>query len=253
LIALVVLWRQRAQLSIAVPQPSYYGVGLLLLAAAMHLTGSYFYSPWLETISLVPAIAGICWALGGWSVFRAALPAIAFMLFMIPLPDRLDVAFGQSLRRIATVAGANVLQTLGFFAQAEGNVIVLSDYELGIVHACNGLRMLMTFLATSTAVAILVQRSMIQRLIIVLSSIPLAILCNVIRIASTGIMHETAGHEVANFVYHDLAGWLMPVLALAFLGIELWILDRSFILETPGGHMAIRAGITRLAKAAGQA
>jgi exosortase/archaeosortase family protein len=85
------------------------------------------------------------------------------------------------------------------------------------------------FIATSTAVAMLIRRSPLQRSLIVLSAVPIALLCNIIRITATGMAHETVGHEAANLIYHDLAGWLMAPLALVFLGAELLILRRLFV------------------------
>jgi hypothetical protein len=41
----------------------------------------------------------------------------------------------------------------------------------------------------------------------------------------TGILHKTVGSAVADLVFHDLAGWLMIVLALGLLGIELRVLS----------------------------
>src|SRR5262249_3698861 len=163
-----------------------------------------YYSPWLEQVSLLPALAGLVLAAWGRPALAAAWPALAFLFFMVPLPGRLDKALAGPLQRVATLASPNVLQTLGFFAQSEGNVILLSDYELGVVEACSGLRMLTVFLATSAAVALLTPRSVRQRVIIVLSAVPIALLCNVIRITATGVVHETVGHEVANLVYHHL-------------------------------------------------
>ena len=172
-------------------------------------------------------------AVWGWSTLRVAWPALAFLLFMVPLPGRLDKALAGPLQRVATLASVNVLQTFGLFAQAEGNVILLSDYELGIVEACSGLRMLIVFLATSAAVAMMMRRSPLQRVLVVLSAVPIALLCNVIRITATGVAHETVGHSAANLVYHDLAGWLMIPLALAFLAIELALLRRLFVPTDP--------------------
>jgi exosortase len=252
LFTLFLLWQGRAEWSSLVPRPSWWAVPLLMLAAAMRLTGAYYYSPWLEQVSLLPALAGACLGLGGWGALRLAGPAVAFLLFMIPLPGRLDTALAGPLQHISTLASTNALQTLGFFAQSEGNVIILSDYELGIVEACSGLRMLMTFLAASTAVAILLRRSLLQRVLIVASAVPIGLVCNVLRITTTGIMHETAGHEIANRVYHDVGGWLMPLLALGFLGVELLIFRRLFIRveadQSPGASLA-----PRLARAAGRA
>jgi exosortase len=258
LFALYLLWLRRDAFVALTPRPSWHGVLPLALALGMLVAGGYIYSPWLTQASLLVALAGLCLALGGWGVLRAAAPALAFLAFMVPLPGRLDKALAGPLQEVATVASTNALQTLGFFAQSEGNVILLSDYELGIVGACSGLRMLMVFVATSTAVAILLERSMLQRLLIVASSVPIALVCNVLRITTTGIMHEAAGHEVANRVYHGIAGWLMPFLALGFLGLELLVFRRLFLpvapppdakdalrpyLTSPGANGAVRPSL----------
>jgi exosortase len=236
LVSLVLLWQSRSAWAGFVARPTWFAVPVLLMALAMRLVGAYYYSPWLEQISLLPALAAVCLALGGWTALRLTAPAIAFLVFMLPLPGRLDKALAGPLQQLATLVSTNILQTLGFFAQAEGNVIVLKDYDLGIVEACSGLRMLMTFIAAATAVAILLPRSPVQRAIIVASAVPIALLCNIIRIVVTGVLHETVGHEAANFVYHDVAGWLMSPLALVFLGLELLLLRHLFL---PVGDAAL--------------
>jgi exosortase len=230
LFAALLLWQRRERLRAAPRRPSWMGVPLLVAAGAMRLAGGYYYSPWLEQVSLLPAVAGLVVTAGGRAPLAAVWPALAFLLFMVPLPGRLDKALAAPLQRVATLASTNAIQTLGFFAHSEGNVIVLGDdYELGIVEACSGLRMLTVFLATAVAVAATARRSLRQRVIIVLSAVPVALLCNVIRITATGVLHETAGHEAADLVYHNLAGWLMAPLALVFLGAELLVLGRLFV------------------------
>ena len=70
---------------------------------------------------------------------------------MLPLPGRFPEMLASTLQSLATLASTNVLQTLGFPAQSEGNVIILSQVELGVVEACSGIRMLVVFCAISTA------------------------------------------------------------------------------------------------------
>jgi exosortase len=223
------VWRRRKELAGRAGRPSWWALPFFAVAACSLLAGAYVFSSWAEQISILPALAGIVVAVWGWRALKLCSPALAFLLFMVPLPGRVDGMLVAPLQRVATLASANALQTFGFFAQPEGNVIVLPDYELGIVEACSGLRMLVVFLATSVAVAMLVRRSALQRTLIVLSSVPIALLCNVIRITATGMAHETVGHAAANLIYHDLAGWLMAPLALASLGIELALLRRLFV------------------------
>jgi exosortase len=150
---------------------------------------------------------------------------------MVPLPYSLEQALREPLRRIGTHAGTYVLQTLGFAAISEGNVIVIEDTRVGVEEACSGLRMLMIFFALSTAVALLSKRVLWERVLIVLSAVPIALVANITRISATAILHRTAGPEIANMVFHDLAGWLMMPVALLLLWLELWILGTLFLPE----------------------
>ena len=224
--ALGLLWLRRGAIDAANFKPSWWAVPFLLTAAALRLLGAYFYFAWFDQLSLLPAVAGVAVAVGGKSAWRWSWPAIVFLVFMIPLPGRLSDALAGPLQRFATQVCANILQTMGFSAQPEGNVIVLSEVDLGVVEACSGLRMLMVFIAVSAAVAAVAERSTLQRFLILLSSIPVALLCNVIRITATGVLHETVSHEIADVAYHDVLGWFMIPMALVLLWVEVWLLGR---------------------------
>ena len=68
---------------------------------------------------------------------------------------------------MATLAATYALQTLGYPAVAEGNVIVvIDDLRMGVEDACNGLGMLDGVLrALSTAVALVIQRPLYEKII----------------------------------------------------------------------------------------
>ena len=83
--------------------------------------------------------------------------------------------------------------------------------------------------ALSTGMALLVRRPWLDRLLIVASAIPIALIANVIRITVTGLLHEYASSETANAFFHDLAGWFMMPLALAMLWLGLWIFDHLLV------------------------
>jgi exosortase len=196
-------------------------LALLLVAVALHQAGTLFFLDWLSEFSFLPAVAGLTCCLGGRPLLRAALLPIAFLGFMLPLPHRLEVALGLPLQNLATLASTYLLQMFGLTAAAEGNVIALSEGSIGVVEACSGLGMLVTFFALATAVAIVVERPRLDKLIIVASAVPVALIANVIRITATGVLFETLGSRVAMAVYHDWAGLLMVPLALGLLWLEL--------------------------------
>jgi exosortase len=227
------LWTRRAQLAAADFRPRWWGVGIVLIAAAMRMTSHFLYQPWLDTGSLLLSLVGIAAAAGGRRALVWAGPAILFLGFMLPLPYRVQTALGGTLQRIATIISTYAIQTFGVPAVSEGNVILLTDTKLGVVEACNGLSMLITFFALSTAVAIVAKRSVLEKVVIVLSALPIAVLANVARITVTGILFEAAQGDLARAVFHDLAGWLMMPLALAMLFVELIVLGRSVEIANP--------------------
>jgi exosortase len=152
------------------------------------------------------------------------------------------------LQRLATVVSTFLLQTLGLPAVAEGNRILMNEQDINIVEACSGLRMLVVFFALSAGMALLVNRRMLDRMILLGSAIPIALIANVIRITVTGFLLENVSGETAHWFFHDLAGWFMMPLALALLGLEIWILNKLFLEPSHDGPMAVQMARTQLTR-----
>jgi len=205
------------------------GLAFFLMGTLLRTTAAYIYVDWLDAFSLLFYLAGLTALLGGKKAMVWAWPALAFLVFMIPLPYRLETALSLPLQRLATQASTYALQTIGLPALSEGNVIQLQDVRLGILEACNGLGMLVSFVALYAGVTMIIDRPILDKIIIVLSAIPLGLVANIVRITTTGILHETVGSAVADFVFHDLAGWFMMPLALVLLWVELKMLGRLLV------------------------
>jgi exosortase/archaeosortase family protein len=91
--------------------------------------------------------------------------------------------------------------------------------------------MLTIFIALAVAMVFLVERPWWDKLIILLSAIPIALLVNIIRIDLTGLAYLWVGQdsEVVKLLAHDWAGYIMMPMALGFLWIELQILEHLTI------------------------
>jgi exosortase len=229
LFSLALLWLRRDRLQSVQQQYNWWGVALLTGGALLHFAGAYVYLDWLEATALIPFLAGVCVLLGGWSALRWAWPALAFLMFMMPLPHRVETALGLPLRRIATISSTYALQTLGVPSLAEGNTIWLQSGPIDVVEACSGLSMLMIFFALATAVAVVIRRPLLDRLALVASAVPIAIAANVVRISATGVVQVLISRDLALRLFHDWAGWLMMPLALALLWGELWLLSHLLV------------------------
>src|SRR5262249_25118999 len=82
---------------------------------------------------------------------------------------------------------------------------------------------------------LVVKRPLWEKAVIIASSVPIALVVNLLRITATGLMYEVAGEEWAHAVFHDLAGWLMMPVALALLGLELLVLKDLFLEAAAAG------------------
>jgi exosortase len=231
LFAAVLVWLRRDELRSDECQPSWWGALFLLVGVAVRLAGTVLYNAWLEGISLLPVLWGVTLLLAGWRGLACTWYAVAFLVFMIPLPYRVETGLSHPLQRLATLSSTYLLQTLGFPAFAEGNVIVLNEERIGIIEACNGLGMLMLFFALAVAMAILSDRPLIDRLLLVVAAVPIAVLANTIRISATAIVSDTISRELADKIFHDLGGWLMMPLALGMLWGFLKLFDLIIITD----------------------
>jgi exosortase len=229
----VLLWLRRRELAAGPREVSWWGLPLLLTGAALRFAGTYYYIEWLEAVSLLPVLGGACLLLGGRPVFRWAWRAIGFLFFMVPLPYRVETGLARPLQRIATTAATYALQTLGQPALSEGNVIIVNDARIGVIEACNGLGMLLVFFALTTGLVMLIRRNWFDKLLLLVSTAPIAVFVNVLRITLTGLLYEIAGSRWADLVFHELAGWLMMPLALGLLCLELHLLSRLLVERVP--------------------
>jgi exosortase len=235
----VALLRLRWTLEVAArSRPSTWGLLFIALGAAVQLLGGYFRLNSVEGFAFLPYLAGTTLMLGGWPIMKWAWPAIAFLIFMIPLPWRLEKALGPPLQYLATLASTFTLQTLGLMAFSEGNVIQLNENKIGVVEACSGLSMLITFIALSTGMAMVVKRPLLDKIVLVMSAIPVALVANISRITLTGVLYETVGGDVADHFYHDIAGWVMIPFALVLYWGVIWIFSH-ILLEVEQGRVVI--------------
>lgn len=231
LFTLALLWMRRQPVTDATPTARWCGLGVLGLGLAMLMAGSHFNYQYVSALSFLPSLVGIVLMTTGFPTLRWAGPAIAFLIFMYPLPGFLHLRLLAPLQRLATLASTYALQTVGIEAYSDGNTIHIDEIALGVIDQCSGLRMLTIFLALAVAITLVRTGPWWEQLIIVSSAIPIALIVNITRITVTGILHLTVGTQVADAVFHDFAGWVMMPMALGLLYLEIYVLSQLFVEE----------------------
>jgi exosortase len=236
-IALWILWRRRDRWPGLAPR--WWGWAAVLLVLGARAWCFERNELWLETATLLPLLAALALAFGGGPLLRFVAPGLAFLGFWLPLPPSLNQTLAGPLQRLATLGSTAVLQALGLPVLAEGNVILIQAYRLEVERACNGLSMLLSFVTLITAVVLLVARPLWERLVLLASAVPIALITNILRIVVTALCYARFGREavVAGRTVeawsHDAAGWAMPLIGLVLVGLELAVLSWLVREEAP--------------------
>jgi exosortase len=233
-VALFLLWSQRNRLAECPWSPCWAGgVALLLSAQAasiyQFLAGGH---PSIERYLMILALTGLILAVAGWQVLRRIIWILLFLLLMVPLPGRIHNLIGGPLQGMATGGAVFILEAFGATVSRQGNVIVLNDtIPMAVAEACSGLRMLTAFVIVAATLALISKRSRLKKTIVLLSSIPVAVICNILRLCMTAVLFMWVSAEVGQKFFHDFAGLAMMPVAALFLFAELWLLDKLIVPE----------------------
>ncbi len=225
-LAVYILWSRRQTITQCRIKPSVIGILILLVAQALRLFGLLFLYQTAERLSIALSIAALVIILFGWQLFKKVATILLFLCLMLPWPNRLHAAVSLPLQRWSTSSAVFCLELIGYKILQEGNVIHIGHSTVAIAEACNGLRMITAFFVISGLVALLVNRAWWEKLIVLASSLPIALLCNTIRLTITAIFFTVLEGEYWEKIFHDFGGYAMMPLALAAVVAELWLLAK---------------------------
>lgn len=227
--ALLFLWARRSTRPPLSPDARWLGLIVVLGALAFRVAGARMFLPAFDAWSIMPWLAGVSLWVGGKRFFIWCLPAILFLFFMVPLPYRAEHALNVPLRNAAASSGTFLLQCLGQPAVQEGTLIVLEDEEFEVAKECSGLRMLMGVCALAFAYVVLSRGPYWQKVLILLSALPVAVAANVLRVTATALFCHFVDSDGIRDIIHDSAGWVTFAIAAGLFSLVLWCLGRMFI------------------------
>lgn len=125
---------------------------------------------------------------------------------MVPIPSEVYTLLTSPLQRFTTASSAQILNLFHIPVLREGNLIHLPNYSMQVVVACSGLRSLIAIVALALLMGYLLFRSNIERALLLLLSIPVAVLGNILRITITGFMVYQVSPSMAEGFSHTVAG-----------------------------------------------
>jgi exosortase D (VPLPA-CTERM-specific) len=209
ILSAVLIWRQREQLRRLPFTGSWLGFGLIALGFALRLVGEFTTMQTIEHYAFLLVIYGLVLALTGPVIFRRLWMPLLILVFAIPLPSFFNNALSLQLQLLSSALGVWVIRAAGISVLLEGNVIDLGNYQLEVAEACSGLRYLLPLMTLAFIVAYVFRGPMWKRIAIFLSSIPITVLMNSLRIGFIGVTVEHWGSGMAEGALHDFEGWIV--------------------------------------------
>jgi len=208
--------------------PSWWGILPLCLSTLALTVGRLGGELMAMRVSFVLALIGLVLLLFGVDTFRKLAFPLLFLFLMIPLPASLLNVVAFPLQLFAADRAVEMLYLMHIPALREGNIIHLPETTLFDEQACSGLRSLMALVTLGVIFAYFFRKRLAERIILVLSTIPIAVIVNAFRVMLTGALTYKFGEQMAVGFLHEFQGLITFSLAFLVLLMEAKILGALF-------------------------
>jgi exosortase len=227
-----VIWITRQYWQVIPPQPDDKGLFVILGAMCMLVGGSIAAVLFVSRLSMLVLLFGIVLYLAGREMVRAMAFPLGFLFLMIPPPDIIYNQITFPLQLWASRVAFTFLQWVHVPVLLEGNILLLPNYSLEVAEACSGIRSLLSLIALALAYGYIAEKRGWLRVLLVVITIPVAILSNSLRVFGTGLATYLIGPEWANGFLHEMSGLVLFLLAAGFIVLAhkmiTWFLRGSY-------------------------
>ncbi len=222
-------------------RPCIWGALLVLAAFVFRVWAQVTMFGYPGDVTFVLVALGLVLWLLGWEMFKVVWVSAAYLWLMIPWPDRIYGALALPAQRMAAVFAERFLLLVGIWVERAGNVLDLgAPGPITVAEACSGLRLLLAFVALGVLMAFIEKRAAWQRLLIVVSSVPIAVFCNFVRVTLMAVSSHTFYHEAVRVAdgeptWSSFFPRVVEWTSTAWIGVALIGLGVFFVIF-PGGR-----------------
>lgn len=213
------------------------GVIVALLAVSLGLIGRLSGIADLVQYGFLAVVAALVITTFGFRPALALWAPLVYLVFMVPLPQILYLKLSTGMQLLSSELGVQLIRSMQVPVFLEGNVIDLGTYKLQVAEACSGLRYLFPLMSFGFLFAVIYRGPTWHKLTLFLSTIPITILMNSIRIGVTGVLVHRYGIAQAEGFLHFFEGWVIFIACVLLLFAEALVLMRLVGLRQPLADM----------------
>jgi exosortase D (VPLPA-CTERM-specific) len=226
-ISAFLVWQQKDRLECLPFAGSVWGILVLLLGGVLLALGQLATIYIVVQYAFLVTIYGLLLSFLGRRPFRLIIVPLCLLILMIPLPPFVTNDLSLKLQLLSSQLGVSFMRLFGISVFLQGNVIDLGGYRLEVADACSGLRYLFPLMTLGFVIAYLYKGAFWKRATLFLSTIPLTVLMNSLRVGIIGITVDRWGIGMAQGFLHEFQGWMMFMVCTALLFAEMLLLNRA--------------------------
>jgi exosortase len=211
-----IIWQRRDQILQTPLKPNWIGYVLMVWGFCQLIVGTLGADFFMMRTAFLISLLGVILATCGFPVVKVLAFPLFLLLFMIRIPLFIYSQITFPLQLFASGVAEFVLDALGIAVYRQGNVLELANQKLNVVEACSGIRSLLSLGFLSLVYGCFFEKKTWIRVVLFLSTIPIAIAANAMRVSITGIISEYK-QEFARGFYHSFEGWVIFIVALVCL------------------------------------
>jgi exosortase D (VPLPA-CTERM-specific) len=198
---------------------AWLGVAITVFAGMAVMVGELSAIWTIVQYGMLLLCLGLAWTMIGHQIKKILVPFLHLFL-VIPLPYMFDVMLSGKMQLVSSNLGVMMSRLMGMSVYQEGNVIDLGVYKLQVVEACSGLNYMYPLMTIGLMMGYMYKAPFFARALLFLSSIPISIVMNSLRIAMVALLVNHSGIEAAEGFMHYFEGWVIFIICIAMLLLE---------------------------------
>ncbi len=232
LVSMYLIYLKKAEISRLARNSTPLGLVILILSLLIHLLGVLSDTNFVSAFAMVFFLLGCSLYLMGIKSTRLILFPLFFLFFLCPMPDFILDPIALPLKYFATLFALKITNLIGIPYYREGFIIHLTNSTFLVGAPCNGMRSLISFLALGFLAVYFIRVSWWKTGLFLLSTIPLSIFLNGIRISILLYIANQYGQQAASpeSYFHEASGLTVFVIGLVVMMIFMrWINEKRTV------------------------
>jgi len=187
----------------------------LIVGLGLYAIGLLIDLKSLQYLSFLVSLIGFLYYVYGTELVKSQAFPLGYLILMFPLPYSVSMKIAFPLQLLSSKYANILINLFGTASLQEGVNIYVPGFDFIIERGCSGLRSAIALFSVSIFFVAMLKASLFQRTFLVFSTIPIALVANIVRIIVVIYLALWFGQEAAQGFFHNFSSLFL--FSLAFM------------------------------------